>query len=376
MPLLRWIADRIAEGGPVPFATFMGWALYHPEHGYYSSGKVRVGEDRGDFTTAPHLTGLFARCLCRLVTAADVALGHPTPFVLAEGGPGEGRLARDMLDCLRDGHPSLYRRLLYAPDEASPALRRRQEELWAPHRGRLVRWPPAAPVEGLYFSNELLDAFPVHRLVSRGGRLWEVHVAWDGTRLVEMLLPPSRPELARWTRGGADLPEGCEAEVNPGVGPWIRAVSAALARGYVVTIDYGDEAARLYGPQRPRGTLLAYRAHRTSEHVLADPGEQDLTSHVDFTAVIEAGAREGLRSSRLLALRDFLVATGILEELASLETSGRSERETLEARRAAAPLLLPGQGMGDSFKALVQARDAPLQALPLDPDRPLPCGDL
>jgi SAM-dependent MidA family methyltransferase len=378
---LRWIADRIAESGPVPFATFMEWALYHPEHGYYSSGRVRVGDDRGDFTTAPHLTGLFARCLARFVGAVDRALGEPDPFVLAEGGPGEGRLARDLLDRLRETAPHLYRRLRYAPDEASPALRKRQSLLWAPHRDRLAPWPPPAPVEGIYLSNELLDAFPVHRLVRRHGRLLEIHVALGETgevgeqapRLREVLLPPSRPELAQrwglWEAQGVALPEGCEAEVNLQSRSWLAGVSAALARGVVLTIDYGDEASRLYGPRRPRGTALAYRAHRAVENLLEDPGGQDLTAHVDFTSLRRHGEELGLEAAPLLRLRDFLFATGLLDDLEALERDGLDETAAWEARRAAAPLLLPGhgsQGMGESFQVLVQARGVALSALPLD----------
>jgi len=370
-PLLRWIAARIAAQGPVPFATFMDWALYHPEQGYYASGRVRVGHDRGDFTTAPHLSGLFAGCLARLVEAADRALGGPDPFVLAEGGPGEGRLARDLLDRLRETSPGLYARLRYAPDETSPALRARQGELWEPHRNRLAPWPPPAPVVGLYLSNELLDAFPVHRLLHQKGELQEVHVGWDGVRLREVVLPPSRPELAAHLAAeGIELPEGCEAEVNLGVGGWLETVSAGLERGYVVTVDYGDEAARLYGLHRPRGTALAYRAHRTSEDLLTDPGEQDLTAHVDFTALRRAGEGLGFTAAPLLSLRQFLFALGLLGELEGLEAGGLGAVEALEARRAAAPLLLPGTGMGESFKALVLARRAPLAALPLDPEAP------
>ncbi|MEW6487507.1 MAG: SAM-dependent methyltransferase [Thermodesulfobacteriota bacterium] len=378
-PLLRWIADRIAERGPVPFATFMEWALYHPEHGYYSSGRVRVGDDRGDFTTAPHLTGLFARCLARFVRRVDQALGQPDPFVLAEGGPGEGRLARDLLDCLRETAPHLYRRLRYAPDEASPALRERQALLWAPHRDRLSPWPPPAPVQGIYLSNELLDAFPVHRLVRRQEALLEIHVALEEAgknpqetpRLREVLLPPSRPELAarwaRWEAGGVALPEGCEAEVNLQARSWLAGVSSALARGVVLTIDYGDEAARLYGPRRPRGTALAYRAHRAVVDLLEDPGGQDLTAHVDFTSLRRDGEELGLEAAPLLHLRDFLFASGLLEDLEALERDGLDETAAWEARRAAAPLLLPGQGMGEAFQVLVQARGVGLSALPLDP---------
>ncbi len=363
-PLAPWIAARITAEGPVTFAQFMAWALYHPDHGYYASGRVRVGHDLGDFTTAPHLTKMFARCLARLVRKADAALGEPDPFVLAEGGPGEGRLACDLLDYLRDTAPAVYRRLRYAPEEVSPALRARQTAMWEPHKDRLFPWPPPAPVVGLYFSNELLDAFPVHRVLRTGGQLWEVHVDWDGDRFHEILLPPSSSALAAHLEmEGIDVGERCEVEVNLGVQRWLEKVTAALGRGYVVTIDYGNEARDLYGPHHPKGTSLAYRGHRTSNDLLADPGEQDLTSHVDFTALQHMGERYGLSAAPLQPLRSFLLNHGILQDLESLEDGTRSQIEAFEARHAVAPLLLPGSTMGDGFQVLVQAQRASLSGL-------------
>ncbi|MHB8763870.1 MAG: class I SAM-dependent methyltransferase [Deferrisomatales bacterium] len=365
-PLEARIRLEIERSGPVTFERFMALALYDPEHGYYASGRVRVGRDEGDFTTAPHLSPLFARCLARLVAAADLALGRPAPFVLAEGGPGEGRLALGLLDTLGARHPDLYGRLVYAPDETSPALARRQTELLAPHREKLRTWP--APGAGVYLSNELLDAFPVHRVVRRGGELLEVHVAAGEVGLEAVLLPPAGPEVPRFlAANGLQVPEGGEVEVSLGVEGWLGRVAGTLERGYVVTLDYGDEARRLYGPARPGGTCVAYRGHRLSDDLLASPGEQDLTAHVDFTALRRHGERLGLAASPLLGQRDFLFALGLAAEVEALDGLGLSTAELLAARRSLAPLLLPGPGMGDGFKALVLAKGAPLGALPLDP---------
>jgi SAM-dependent MidA family methyltransferase len=355
-PLASLLVKRIEAEGPLPFAEFMRWALYHPEHGYYTSGSVNIGRDEGDFTTAPHLSGLFARCVARLVLAADRALGGPEPFTLAEGGPGEGRLGRDLLDTIRACAPALYARLRYAPNETSPALRERQAELWEPHRSKIGPWPPPYPTEGLYFSNELVDAFPVHRLIRRDGEIAEIHVTWDGQRFTEVDLPLRDPELAAYVAEmGIEIPEDCEVDVNLEALRWLSGVVRSMVRGFVVTLDYGDEAARLHGSPRPEGTVLGYRGHRVTTDLLAEPGRQDLTAHVDFTALQRAGERQGWRAAPLLTLRDFLFAHGILEELESLERLG-DPVEQLSVRRAVAPLLLPGSEMGESFKALVQAR--------------------
>ncbi len=364
----RWIEERVREEGPVPFARFMEWALYHPEHGYYASGRVRIGDDDGDFTTAPHMSGVFARCLARWVAAADRALGRPEPFVLVEGGPGEGRLARDLLDALGEREPGLYTRLRYAADEASPALAARREALLEPHQDRCIPVPDR--FTGVYLSNELLDAFPVHRVRRRGGRWEEALVVWDGG-LTQTWGPASPEAQAFLDEQGLEVPEGCEAEACPRALAWLERVAGLLDRGYVLTIDYGDEAERLYGPRRPRGTCAAYRGHRMAEDLLARPGEQDLTAHVNFTALRRAGERLGLRAAPLLGQRDFLFAAGLAEEVALLEAE-LTGMDRMAAMQALAPLLLPDGGMGDAFKVLVQARAAPLDAVPLDPTAALP----
>lgn len=364
--LRSWIAEQISRNGPVPFARFMEWALYHPQHGYYSGGRVRVGEDNGDFTTAPHVSGLFAGCLARFAAAVDGALGSPEPFVLIEGGPGEGRLARDLLDSLARREPDLYRRMRYRLDEISPALRQRQRKMLAPH-GEKIDWGlPQHAVEGLYLSNELLDAMPVHRLLRMGDEVFEIWVGNEGEGLLETLRPPLDPEVAR---EGRELltGEGFQVEVRPGVGPWLSSTSGCLRRGVVLSIDYGDEATRLFGPWRPNGTCVGYSAHRQTADLLAAPGEQDLTAQVDFTAVRRAGEALGLHSAPLLKQREFLFATGLLQELEEAEQSDRSEVEKIELRQAVAPLLMPGSGMGEAFKVLVQTKGLDPAGLPLSP---------
>ncbi len=352
--LSRRLVERIRLEGPIPFAAFMDWALFDPEGGYYASGRVQVGEDRGDFTTAPHLTPVFARCLSRLAVRLDEALGHPSPFVLIEGGPGEGRLAADLLDALRVREPRLYDRLRYAPDERSAALAGRQAAAWTGHRDKVAVLAAIEDAQGLYFSNELLDAFPVHRLVRKAGTLQEIYVDWDGSRFREVMGPPSRAECAaELAADGFDAAEGCEVEVNLGVTEWLQGVGKRLARGCVVTVDYGDEARRLYGPHRPQGTCVAYRGHRLSQDLLADPGGQDLTAHVNFSSLRRAGTSLGWCPGPLLPLRDFLFTLGLIEEVEAMEAEAGSDLEALGSRQALAPLLLE---MGEAHKAMIQAR--------------------
>ncbi len=367
--LATHLADRIRREGPLPFVEFMAAALYDPQHGYYTSGTARPGSDAGDFTTAPHISPLFARCLTRLVAAADAALGHPEHLVLVEGGPGEGLLARDLLDALRTRLPDLYARLAYHLDERSPALRRRQQRLLAGH-ARVTSWePPAAGYQGLYLCNELLDAFPVRRLVFQGGALQEVHVALEGERFVEVLVPARSAQLSAQLRAaGLRPPDGCAFEWSPHLGAWLDAVTERLGRGYLVAIDYGDEAPRLYGPHRPDGTCLAYRAHRASDELLHDPGGADITAHVNFSALRSDAEARGLRAAPLLTQRDFLFALGLAEEVAGAAAPGPPSAAQIEERRALGPLLFGAPQMGDAFKVLVLGRGADPGRLPLDPE--------
>jgi SAM-dependent MidA family methyltransferase len=183
---------------------------------------------------------------------------------------------------------------------------------------------------------------------------------------VEILQPPSTPDLADYLAAeGIEIAEGCEGEVNLRALGWIGSVARRLRSGYVVTVDYGDEGPRLYGPSRPRGTCVAYRGHRIVQNLLDFPGLQDITAHVNFSAIQRAGAGHGLVAAPLLNQRDFLFSLGLAEEVERLEAHGLPDSELIETRRALAPLIFPGPGMGESFKALVQAKGAALDDLAL-----------
>ncbi len=354
-PAAEAIRAEIRERGPIPFARFMELALFHPQGGFYASGRVRIGVDHGDFTTAPHISAVFARCLARWVEAADRALGGPDPLVLVEGGPGEGRLARDLLDALAERRPDLYPRVRYVADEASPALGARRRELLRPHQDRCLEQAPRG-CAGVYLSNELVDALPVHRLRGEGTGLEEAWVDWDGRGFREVWARPS-PEAGAFLKRYAPPLGDWEVEVRPAAEAWLEGAAARLGRGYVLTIDYGDRAERLYGPHRLLGTATAYRAHRLVDDLLADPGEQDLTAHVDFTHLQRVGQRLGLTAEPLVNQREFLFRWGLEEEVVALEQR-LPEVDRLAAMQALAPLLLPGPGMGDTFRVLVQTKEA------------------
>ena len=356
------IRARIAAaGGRIPFAEYMDLALYHPEYGYYSAGVVTLGRG-GDFVTSPEVDPAFGALLAEFVRRCDVALDAPSRFLLAEHGAGSGRLLCDLLDALRAAAPGLYARLDPVIVERSPALRARQAALFAAsaHAGR-VAWADRAEGTGLVLSNELLDAFPVHRIVGGPSGPEEIYVTAgaDGA-LGETRGPLSAPGLAAaLTAAGVTLPPGRPAEVNLAAPAWLAAVAAGLARGFVLTIDYGDTADRLYSDLRPEGTLLCYSKGRVSADPYGAPGAQDMTAHVDFTALERAGAAAGLATVAATRQLEFLVALGMGERIAALgaePVATPAAYQAYRARRDRLFRLIDPDGLG-RFHVLVQAKD-------------------
>jgi len=211
-----------------------------------------------------------------------------------------------------------------------------------------------APITGCLFSNELVDAFPVSIVTRARGRLREIYATAEGETLRETLGPLSDAAVAAYVaRYAHGLEEGHRMEVNLTAVEWIRSVASKLPRGFVLTIDYGDLATRLYTADRPRGTLMAYRGHLASEDFYCLPGEQDLTAHVNFSALINGGEQAGLNLTGFTTQERFLLALGEPNQFADLYDQGQSEVARLDARLKLKRLIYPG-GMGTIFKVLVQ----------------------
>ncbi|MEO5656218.1 MAG: SAM-dependent methyltransferase, partial [Nitrospiria bacterium] len=255
--LLALIHREIARSGPLTFARFMDLALYAPGLGYYMRDAGRIGA-QGDYYTSGNLHPLFGETVARQLDEM-AALAGPG-FTVIEQGAGRGALAYDVLRATSsEGSDGPWPYLIV---ERSPAMVERQRQVLAPWAasGR-VSWIeafPNQPVNGCIVSNELVDAFPVHRVVQRDGALQEVYVAAAEAGVAEILGPPSTSELAAYLdRLGVTLAEGQYAEINLAAIEWMRAVGRAIDRGFAITIDYGHPAEELYGPHRPRGTLFA-----------------------------------------------------------------------------------------------------------------------
>ena len=362
-PLKEHLLDVVRRSGPITFERFMELCLYHPEHGYYMQGRERTGV-AGDYFTSPDLHPIFARLVARQAAEMWEKLGRPAPFTWVEMGPGRGWFARDFLGWVRNHRPELFTVLDYVAVEIGEPQRARLRERFAAdqidHKVRIAEsLEQVEQIVGCFFSNELVDAFPVHVVARAGGRLKEIHVTADGETLKEKPGPLSGTEVAaavaRYAHG---LEEGCRTEVNLRATQWIKAVAEKLQRGFVITIDYGGLAPQLYTSERPRGTLMVYRGHQATEDFYSAPGESDLTAHVNFSALIDTGNEAGLEFAGFTTQERFLLALGEENGFNDLYDPGQSETEQLQARLKLKRLINP-EGMGNIFKVLVQQRGVP-----------------
>jgi SAM-dependent MidA family methyltransferase len=351
--LLDRIRAEIRGRGPIPFSRFMELALYDADGGYYAAGPERLGP-RGDYVTASDVGRWFGRCLARQLGEIDRALGTLAPFAVVELGAGRGLLARDTLDALAELEPDLHRRARFVLVDASAAMREAAAALVPEAR-------VAAPADlgsgyrGAVVAVELFDALPVDR-VRRRGRLLEVCVGVDSAGELIERERPARDAVAAWAeRYGAAAADGTEAEVCLALDAQVAAIARALDRGVVLIVDYGDEAARLYGPGRERGTLLAYRAHATSEDFLAEPGRRDLTAHVNFTALADSARAHGLDVLGSTTQDRFLIANGILEAFEQRTRSDVHDPRRVKQRLQALALVHPS-GMGRAFRVLALSK--------------------
>jgi SAM-dependent MidA family methyltransferase len=386
--LLERIRSVIRAQGRITFAVFMRMALYEPGLGYYmttpersarsaqSSGAARSGRG-GDYFTAPELHPIFGQMVGRQVVEMVDHLHRQCPseeVTVIEMGAGRGLMAEDILTVCAQRR---LERLRYVVVEINPMQAAEQRARLTPFAGRgiAVHWcrtveeavSATRGLTGIIVSNELVDAFPVHRVVMQGGRLLERYVRLEGERLSEELDLPSTPALADYfTRLSVRLPEGFQTEVNLEALDWMAQIGRLLITGFVLTIDYGHTAEERYASARRNGTLACYAGHRRGEDPYMRIGRQDLTAHVDFSALAQAGREAGLTTTGFTDQTSFLLGLGAAEAMeARLSACDDLEREV---ELAAMKLLLasnrsgPGageDGMGRIFKVLIQHKGMP-----------------
>lgn len=357
------IRDEISATGPMTFARFMELALYHPERGYYRGAAARPGRE-GDFLTAPEAHPIFGQSVARLAIDVWSALGRPETFTIREHGAGSGALAAALVEGVRASEPDLADALRYRAVEVEP---RRLKELRA-RLGDVVERDDGAPIEGLVLGNEVLDALPTHRVVGTGDGLDEVYVAIVDGHLADASGPPSTPALeARLIAEGITLAEGQRAEICLATDAWVEGAAAGLATGLLLLIDYGHPAAALYDNQRrPRGTLAAYVSHRIHDDPYRAIGRQDLTAHVDVTAVEAAARAAGLEHIATTTQSRFLAGLGAGDLLVALQSGPDADLAGYLDAKASLVRMIDPAAMG-GFAVMAFGRglpvDAPLRGL-------------
>jgi len=360
--LLARIEAEIRAAGTITFARFMELALYDPDHGYYAGGERGPGRT-ADFLTAPESHPIFGWAVARQLEEAWERLGRPARFTVREHGAGTGALAAGIVDGLtRSGSP-LRVAIRYRIVERAPDRHRQVRDRLATIDAADVLEPDdGGSIEGAVLANEVLDALPVHRVEGgQGGELAELYVGLDAAgALVAVPGPPSTPALgARLEAEGVRLAPGQRAEICLAVEPWVAAAAAGLRRGLLIVTDYGHPATALYEPSR--GSLLrAYLRHRVHAGPFVNVGRQDLTAHVDLTAVERAGAAAGLDHLGTTSQAEFLLGLGAGDLLASLQGDVRTGLEGYLGARAALVRMLDPAVTG-RFAVLVFGRGVPAE---------------
>lgn len=357
--LERKLIDRINREGPITFRDFMQAALYDHELGYYNTWRTKIGA-AGDYYTSSNVHTAFGAVLASAFI--ELWSGWTGPLKIIEFGAGTGQLAYDVLTTMRAEYSEAFQSLRYVIVETSPAMRTRQRHTLNAFADR-VDWCELEeierkPVTGIVFSNEFVDALPVHLLRFKGSEITEAYLSVrqsEPARLTMAWREPSSERLATYVeRMGVNLREDQIIEINLQAVDWLARIAHGLQRGILITIDYGDVARLLWSPDRSSGTLRCFHKHRLMDSPLERIGEQDITASVNFTALAEYGRDFGFETISFERQTAFLIRLGLIERIAS-ERDPSESLDDVNERLAVKNLFIPG-GISDSFRVLVQRR--------------------
>jgi SAM-dependent MidA family methyltransferase len=354
------LRERIDREGPITFRDWMSAALYDPEGGYYCRGDLERWGRAGDYRTSPERSSLFAATFARYFAHLYDELERPRALQIVEAGAGAGHFGHGVLASLERNFPDVFAATTYVVDEVSEHSRALVRERLQPFASRtaFTELEHETLSAGVIFANELLDAFPVHRVVWRAGEFREFYVTADSQGqfqwLEHDLSPELREPLADYIHlSGITPAAGVIIEINSEIDKWLRKIASVLKRGFLVIVDYGAAADQLFSDRaNSEGTLRGFRKHEFVSDLLNSPGEHDLTATVNWTAVKASAARSGFELVEFASQNQFLLANGLLEELASQTSMATSDAAQMKLRSEARDLILP-EGMASHFQVMV-----------------------
>jgi SAM-dependent MidA family methyltransferase len=366
LPLVTLIRNHLQRHGPVPFPWFMEQALYHPEFGYYTSSRLRIGRE-GDYYTNVSVGRLYGQLLASQLIEMWKLLGCPSRFTIVEEGAEDGQLAMDILSAIAEESIQAGESIRYVILEPQPGKQSQQRAHFDPALLGKVTWATQLAdldcITGAFISNELVDAMPVHLVLYDENEWSELRVDLSGDNFRFVPAKIVTPELVE-ALGKLPLPlySPYRTEVNLAATRWIQTIGHRLERGFVLIVDYGFSRTEYYKPERTEGTLSCYSRHRRSSNPLERPGEIDITAHVDFTSLAEAAARASLKVAGYADQHHFMVGAAE-SRLLAFEKAVETEGLTPSASAFLGPyrtLMHPGtMGMAFKFLLLTKGLDAP-----------------
>jgi SAM-dependent MidA family methyltransferase len=353
MQLSEVIIQRINNEGPVSFRDFMEMCLYYPGFGYYTCSKDKIGMN-GDFYTVSNISCLFGAMIARQLGEMWHITGRKD-FTVVEFGAGTGMLCHDILDHLKTDNAELYSKLHYYIIEKSAVMRQKEKD----HLPDKVKWVDSVydipPFTGCVFSNELIDNFSVPRVVMKD-ELMEVFVNYENG-FTEILRPAHKELINYLEELNVVLPKGFCTEINLEAIDWIKAIASRVTKGYVLTIDYGYTSSELYRDCRRNGTLLCYHKHTINDQPYTNIGTQDITAHINFSALSHWGLKYGLETCGLKSQAGFLIALGYEDYLSQLLLQKADMYSCIKQYAFLKHTLLID--MGQRFKVLIQKKGIP-----------------
>jgi SAM-dependent MidA family methyltransferase len=347
MTLTDIIVNKIRNEGPISFYEFMEMALYYPLMGYYTSCDDKIGI-QGDYYTSPVLSSLFGQMLGRQLEEMWHLLGKRS-FTIVEYGAGTGLLCKHILDYLRN-NKAFYNKLVYCIIEKSEAMRKKQEEIACDKVTWLNSITDISPVNGCILSNELVDNFSVHQVIMKE-ELMEVFVDYDNG-FIERLFPAGNELKNYLSQLQVVLPRGFHTEINLDAITWISEIAKAMRKGFVLTIDYGYSSSDLYNIRRSSGTLICYYKHRINSCPYQNIGHQDITAHVNFSALSYWGMQNGLNYGGFTDQARFLQGLGLTGYISEMEKTSCIHHQSIKENTTLIRTML--MDMGRKLKVLLQ----------------------